>query len=140
MSKSDIAKQFLDACETPQWWEGSKIFVATSAGFCAQGEPLADMTSIEEYSDSTKAFRRLPLQARPIPCAPLPGLREQARRPSQRRITRRTSARVIQCPRPVAPIIRAMFMSFKQGRTIWCPVLLKLGMLLGRRRSLAGHE
>ena len=56
MSKFDIAKQFFDACETPQGWEGCKSFVATSAGFSAQSEPLADMTSIEEYCDWMKAF------------------------------------------------------------------------------------
>ena len=56
MSKFDMAKQFFDAREIPQGWGGCKSFVAISAGFCAQSEPLADMTSIEEYRDWTKAF------------------------------------------------------------------------------------
>jgi hypothetical protein len=56
MSAYDNAKAFFDACETPAGWEGCKQYVADDATFAAQCEPLAEMTSIEEYADWMKGF------------------------------------------------------------------------------------
>ena len=56
MSAFDNAKAFFEACEAPAGWEGCQQYVADGATFGAQCEPLADMTTIEEYSEWLKGF------------------------------------------------------------------------------------
>ena len=56
MSAFDNAKAFFEACEAPAGWEGCQQYVADGATFSAQCEPLADMTTIEEYSEWLKGF------------------------------------------------------------------------------------
>lgn len=56
MSGFEVAQQFFQACETPLGWAGCKAFVSPDSTFSAQCEPLADITSIEDYCDWMKAF------------------------------------------------------------------------------------
>lgn len=56
MSAYDNAKEFFDACEAPAGWDGCKQYVADGASFTAQCEPIAEMTTIEEYADWLKGF------------------------------------------------------------------------------------
>ena len=54
MSGYDIAKQFFEACETGLGWEGCQSFVAADASFAAQSEPIADIASVEGYTEWMK--------------------------------------------------------------------------------------
>ena len=56
MSAFDNAKKFFDACEAPLGWEGCKEYCVDGAGFVAQSEPLADVTTIEAYADWMHGF------------------------------------------------------------------------------------
>ena len=51
MSAIENARAFFDACETGKGWAGCQQYVADGATFTAQSEPLAEMTSVEEYSE-----------------------------------------------------------------------------------------
>ena len=56
MSAFDNAKAFFEACDGHAGWDGCKQYVADGATFKAQCEPLADMTTIEEYAEWLKGF------------------------------------------------------------------------------------
>ena len=56
MSAFENAKKFFDACETAQGWAGCKQYVADDATFGAQCEPIAEMTTIEEYAEWIGGF------------------------------------------------------------------------------------
>ena len=49
MSAFENAKKFFVACETPTGWDGCKEYVAEGASFGAQSEPLAEVTTVEDY-------------------------------------------------------------------------------------------
>jgi len=51
MSAYDNAKAFFEACEAPKGWAGCKQYVADGATFSAQCEPIAEMSTIEEYAN-----------------------------------------------------------------------------------------
>ena len=56
MSALDNARRFFEACETAQGWEGCRPFVAQGATFSAQSEPLADITSLQDYCEWMKGL------------------------------------------------------------------------------------
>lgn len=56
MSAFENARKFFDACEAPLGWEGCRDFVADGAGFTAQSEPLAEVTTVQDYCEWMKAF------------------------------------------------------------------------------------
>ena len=56
MSITGIAKQFFVACETGEGWEGCKAFCAADATFSAQAEPLAGVTTLQQYTDWMRAL------------------------------------------------------------------------------------
>jgi len=47
----ETARAFFDACETGAGWEGCSTFCHADAGFSAQAEPLADVTTLQAYAD-----------------------------------------------------------------------------------------
>ena len=51
MTAFENAKKFFNACETPTGWEGCKQYVEENATFIAQCEPLADIKTVEAYSE-----------------------------------------------------------------------------------------
>jgi len=51
MTAFDNASKFFAACEEPKGWDGCKQYVADGATFTAQSEPLASVTTIQEYCD-----------------------------------------------------------------------------------------
>jgi hypothetical protein len=51
MSGFDNARKFFEACETSKGWEGCKQYVADGAAFIAQSEPLADVNTVEAYTE-----------------------------------------------------------------------------------------
>ena len=53
---TSIARKFFDACETGQGWDGCKAFCTAGATFSAQAEPLADVTSLQQYTDWMKGL------------------------------------------------------------------------------------
>ena len=56
MNALETAKNFFDACEAPLGWEGCKRFVADGASFSAQSEPIADITSLQDYCNWMHGF------------------------------------------------------------------------------------
>ncbi len=51
MTAFENANKFFEACEAPSGWEGCQSYVADNATFTAQSEPLAELTSVEEYCE-----------------------------------------------------------------------------------------
>lgn len=47
---TDIAADFFMACETGKGWAGCSAYCTPGATFSAQAEPLAEMTTLEEYT------------------------------------------------------------------------------------------
>jgi predicted ester cyclase len=55
-SFTTIAKQFFDACETGKGWKGCAEYCMPNATFSAQAEPLADLKTLEQYTDWMKGL------------------------------------------------------------------------------------
>jgi hypothetical protein len=47
----EAAAQFFDACETGKGWDGCKQFCHPEATFSAQAGALADVDTLEGYTD-----------------------------------------------------------------------------------------
>jgi predicted ester cyclase len=52
----DTAKRFFDACETGKGWEGCKPYCHPGATFSAQAEALADVATLEGYTEWMKGL------------------------------------------------------------------------------------
>lgn len=46
-----IAEKFFEACETGKGWQGCKEYCKPDATFSAQAEPLADIQTLQKYTD-----------------------------------------------------------------------------------------
>jgi predicted ester cyclase len=55
-SIKDQAKQFFEACETGKGWEACKEFCHPDASFSAQAAALADVNTLEGYTDWMKGL------------------------------------------------------------------------------------
>ena len=53
---TETARSFFDACETGQGWGGCGAFCAPDAGFAAQSEPLAGITTLAGYTEWMKGL------------------------------------------------------------------------------------
>jgi len=51
-----IAKQFFEACDTGEGWEGCGAFCTPDATFSAQAEPLAEIRTLRGYTDWMKGL------------------------------------------------------------------------------------
>lgn len=52
----DTARRFFDACETGQGWEACREYCHPDATFSAQAGPLADLHTLEEYTEWMKGL------------------------------------------------------------------------------------
>jgi len=60
-SIADTARQFFDACETGKGWEGCAQYCHPDATFTAQTDALADISTLEAYTEWMKGlFTLLP--------------------------------------------------------------------------------
>jgi predicted ester cyclase len=50
-SITETASQYLDACDTGQGWQGCSQYCHPDASFSVQSEALADLSTMEAYSD-----------------------------------------------------------------------------------------
>jgi predicted ester cyclase len=48
---TDVAGRFFEACETGKGWEGCSQFCTPDASFAAQAEPLAQTTTLRDYTN-----------------------------------------------------------------------------------------
>ena len=55
-SIAKVAKDFFEACEAGKGWEVCKQYCMPGATFSAQAEPLADVRSLEQYTDWMKGL------------------------------------------------------------------------------------
>jgi hypothetical protein len=53
---TETAKAFFDACETGRGWEACQAYCSPDATFAAQAEPLADVKTLEQYTDWMKGL------------------------------------------------------------------------------------
>lgn len=53
-SITETARAFFDACETGRGWADCSAYCQPDATFQAQSEPLADLTTLQEYADWMK--------------------------------------------------------------------------------------
>jgi predicted ester cyclase len=53
---TETAKAFFDACETGKGWAGCSAYCLPNAGFAAQAEPLADVHTLEGYTEWMKGL------------------------------------------------------------------------------------
>ena len=56
MAITETARKFFEACETGKGWEGCREYCTSDATFSAQAEPIADLTSLEQYADWMKGL------------------------------------------------------------------------------------
>ena len=57
MSKhTDMATGFYDACESGKGWEGCKSFCTPDASFSCQSASMAQVTTVEQYTDWMKGL------------------------------------------------------------------------------------
>jgi len=54
-SITETAAKFFEACETGKGWDGCNAYCKPNATFAAQAEPLADVHTLQQYSDWMKA-------------------------------------------------------------------------------------
>jgi predicted ester cyclase len=52
----EVARAFFDACESGKGWEECQQYCTPSATFSAQAEPLADVHTLQQYTDWMKAI------------------------------------------------------------------------------------
>jgi predicted ester cyclase len=52
----DIARQFFDACETGKGWDGCSRYCAPDASFSSQAEPLAEVRTLQAYTEWMKGL------------------------------------------------------------------------------------
>ncbi len=51
-----VAREFFEACEAGKGWEVCKAYCQPSATFSAQAEPLADVRSLQQYTEWMKGL------------------------------------------------------------------------------------
>ena len=56
MGIHDTARDFFEACETGQGWEGCRAFCHDDAGFSCQAGALADTTTLAGYAEWMKGL------------------------------------------------------------------------------------
>jgi predicted ester cyclase len=52
----EVARAFFDACDTGQGWEACQQYCTSDATFSAQAEPLADVHTLQQYTDWMKGL------------------------------------------------------------------------------------
>jgi predicted ester cyclase len=55
-TNAETALAFFEACDTGKGWEVCSAYCRPDATFAAQAEPLADLRTLEEYTDWMKAL------------------------------------------------------------------------------------
>ena len=55
-SMTEVARGFFEACEEGKGWDGCREYCASDATFAAQAEPLADLTTLEQYTEWMKGL------------------------------------------------------------------------------------
>ena len=53
---TEIARKFFDACDQGKGWGICKAYCTPDATFAAQAEPLADVRTLQQYTDWMKAL------------------------------------------------------------------------------------
>jgi hypothetical protein len=53
---TETARAFFDACETGNGWAGCSAYCQPDASFAAQAEPLADIQTLQQYTEWMKGM------------------------------------------------------------------------------------
>ena len=109
MSGFDIAKQFFEACETGLGWAGCQSFVAADASFAAQNQPIADIASVEGYTEWMKQMGNETLRGASYTCIPVPGMKQIDVLCFLRPFMRPMWEKVVRCLPPINRPIQTMY-------------------------------
>jgi SnoaL-like polyketide cyclase len=52
----EVARDFFDACDTGKGWEACQQYCTPDATFSAQAEPLAEVRSLQQYTEWMKGL------------------------------------------------------------------------------------
>ena len=55
-SITELAQAFFEACEAGKGWSGCRAYCTPDATFAAQAEPLADIKTLEQYTEWMKGL------------------------------------------------------------------------------------
>jgi predicted ester cyclase len=55
-STAEVAKEFFEACEAGKGWDVCRQYCKPGATFSAQAEPLADLRSLQQYTEWMKGL------------------------------------------------------------------------------------
>jgi len=55
-SMTSTARDFFEACEAGKGWEACRQYCTPDATFSSQAEPLADVTTLQQYADWMKGM------------------------------------------------------------------------------------
>lgn len=55
-SIATVAMEFFEACEAGKGWDACKAYCQPNATFAAQSEPLADVRTVEQYTEWMKGL------------------------------------------------------------------------------------
>jgi len=55
-SIAEVAAMFFEACEAGKGWEACRQYCTPDATFSSQAEPLADVTTLQQYADWMKGM------------------------------------------------------------------------------------
>jgi SnoaL-like domain len=53
---TETARAFFEACETGKGWESCRAYCTPDATFAAQSEPLAEVKTLQQYTDWMKGI------------------------------------------------------------------------------------
>ena len=53
---TETARAFFDACETGRGWDGCRAYCHPDASFTSQAEPLANVRTLQEYTEWMKGI------------------------------------------------------------------------------------
>jgi predicted ester cyclase len=56
LAVSSVARGFFDACESGKGWAGCRFYCTPDASFSSQAEPLATLTTLQEYTEWMKGL------------------------------------------------------------------------------------
>jgi len=59
-----VAGQFFEACEAGRGWDACRAFCTPDAGFAAQAEPVAELRTLQQYTDWMKGLLHILPDAR----------------------------------------------------------------------------
>ena len=117
MSGFKVAKQFFEACEAGEGWDGCQEFVADDAVFAAQSEPIVDIKSVKDYAEWMKQMAGETLKGQVIRCTVVLGMKTNGALYFLLPFTLPTLGRAVRCLPLISRPTPIMFMRLRWIKT-----------------------